>query len=301
MILSTMCGALLRRFGDPERAVDMLARAGYDAIDYSMDAIPDFTTAPDALTRAAEIRKYAAERGVFFNQTHPKFNFDWKNPRVLEDEMIPHNIRALEVSAALGAKTVVVHPFHHWDALPFEGHEEDFFHLNMGFYRALASTAKDLGVKICIENMWRTDKKRGYIKGSACASAAKLIRCLDTLDDDCFTVCLDLGHCALTAFEEPEEAIRLLGHDRLGALHVHDNDYKKDCHTLPFLGKMNFDAICHALADIDYAGDFTYEADSFLNGFPDDYLQQAIDFMEQTGRYLIGKIEKYRPERVQTV
>jgi sugar phosphate isomerase/epimerase len=54
----------------------------------------------------------------------------------------------------------------------------------------------------------------------------------------------------------------------LHALHVHDNDYIDDRHTLPGLGRMDWEEIMKALAEIDYDGDFTYEADNFLVNIP---------------------------------
>ena len=53
---------------------------------------------------------------------------------------------------------------------------------------------------------------------------------------------------------------------------------------------MDWDAICAALHDIGYAGEFTFEADAFLHRFGKDFLETAVRFMVQNGRYLIGKI-----------
>jgi sugar phosphate isomerase/epimerase len=162
----------------------------------------------------------------------------------------------------------------------------------MKFYRDLLPYAKEYGVKIAIENMWRNEPKRKYICPSACGTAKDLARYIDTLDDDTFVACLDLGHCGLVG-EEAQDAIRILGHDRLKALHVHDNNYREDTHTLPMMSMMEWDEICKALADIKYDGDFTFEADAFLRYVPKDFKPTACKFMADTGRYLISKIESH--------
>ena len=162
----------------------------------------------------------------------------------------------------------------------------------MRFYRSLLPYAKEYDVKIALENMWQIDKKRRVICDDTCSRAVEFARYVDTLDDEHFVACLDLGHCGLIG-EEPQDAIRILGHDRLKALHVHDNDYRGDTHTLPFLSHMEWEEIMKALADIKYDGEFTFEADNFLPHFPKDLKPMAAKFMVDTGRYLISRYEHH--------
>ena len=103
---------------------------------------------------------------------------------------------------------------------------------------------------------------------------------------------LDTGHCGLIG-QKTADAVRALG-GRLGALHVHDNNYIADNHTLPYLGKLNWDEILKALAEINYSGDFTFEAMCFLYGFDKDFMPTVLKFMHDTGRYMIEKIQKYK-------
>lgn len=80
--------------------------------------------------------------------------------------------------------------------------------------------------------------------------------------------------------------IRALGADRIGALHVHDNNHKGDLHTLPYQSRMDWDAIVSALAEIGYRGDMTLEADSFLTQMPPALYPAAAEFMCRTARFL---------------
>ena len=80
--------------------------------------------------------------------------------------------------------------------------------------------------------------------------------------------------------------------DLLGSLHVQDTDFLGDRHTLPYMGKQDWDAICRALADIGYRGDFSFELPKYLAAYPDELLPAALEFAAATGRYLIEKIDR---------
>lgn len=292
MLLSTQTSNILGAFGE-EQGLRILKDAGYDALDASLFAMSTTPQSPlygEGWREYAEnLKKLSDEIGIPFNQSHVPFVFNWKNPNEFEERFMPLNIRGLIVSGILGVKTAIVHPYHYGE---YFGHEEEIFERNMKFYRDLLPYAKEYGVKIAIENMWRNEPKRKYICPSACGTAKDLARYIDTLNDDTFVACLDLGHCGLVG-EEAQDAIRILGHDRLKALHVHDNNYREDTHTLPMMSMMEWDEICKALADIKYDGDFTFEADAFLKYVPKDFKPTACKFMADTGRYLISKIESH--------
>ena len=291
MILASQNDQLSAALGH-EATIDIMKEAGYDAIDmslFSMSNDNDIFNSDAYKSRTLELAAYAKQKGIYFNQSHVPFTFRWSNPNEYEERCFPRQIRGLEITALLGAKIAIVHPMHHCE---YKGNEEALFEQNMKFYRDLLPYAKEFDVKIALENMWQIDKKRKYISEDVCSRATEFARYIDALDDEHFVACLDLGHCGLIG-EEAEDAIRILGHDRLKALHVHDNDYRNDMHTLPFLQNMNWDAIMKALADIRYDGDFTFEADNFLSHFPNDFKPRAVEFMVDTGRYLIGMYDKH--------
>lgn len=297
MILSSQNDRLSEVFGQ-EVAIDIMKDAGYDAIDMSLFCMSNdndvFNT--DAYkTRTLEIAAYAKSKGIYFNQTHIPFTFNWSNPNEYDERFFPRQIRGLEISALLGAKIAVVHPLHYGE---YKGHEAERLAENIKFYRSLLPYAKEYGIKIALENMWKTEKKRKVIGDDVCSRATEFAHYIDELDDEHFVACLDLGHCGLVG-EEAEDAIRILGHDRLKALHVHDNNYRADLHTLPYTSDMNWEEIMKALADIRYDGDFTFEADNFLNHFPNDFKPCAVRFMADTGRYLISRYDAYLKENNQ--
>ena len=296
MILSTSNGGLHQRYGF-EGATELLKKAGFDAIDMDLCVLEkDDSVFWDSTYkyRAAELREHAESLGMSFNQSHAPFHYNWKNnPNEYEERFMPGMIRTLEISALLGCKQAVVHPIHHQEYI---GHEEEQFELNIKFYRDLLPYAKEFGVKIALENMWQNEVKRKRPGYDVCSLATEFVRYIDTLDDGMFTACLDLGHSGMVG-EEAQDAIRILGHDRLGALHVHDNDYCADQHTLPYLGKMDFEAIMKALADVDYVGEFTYETARYYGRMPDEMMLPALRFMADMGRYLDSRFEFYKNEK----
>lgn len=296
MLLSTQTDNVFAKCGIDE-GLKVFARAGYDALDYSMFAMTNddcFLNHCDIEAFARELRGKAEALGLSFNQAHAPFPC-WRNGDEGYNKKMPERLAAsIRIAGILGAKAIVVHPI----AYIKPGDEQKAF--NFELYNSLKQVALDYGTKIALENMWGYDSKRGYILPNVCSFARDLCEYYDDLaDPSAFTVCLDLGHCGLIG-EEPEDAIRILGHDRLGALHIHDNNYRADTHTAPYdCGcKMNWENITRALGEIDYKGDFTYEADCFLGRFAASDIQVGVNYMASLGRMLMGKIDAARPGSV---
>ena len=288
MLFSTQDHIMVQRFGQ-ETGDKLLMDAGYPAIDISF--FGDFYTyifEEDYKDRAAKMKAYANSRGVIYNQAHAPFGGGYDN---YTTKLVPQMPRVFEFCGLLGVKQIIVHPIQRGI---FKGHEKEIFDLNVEFYKGLAPLAKENGVKIAIENMWQRHPVNRQIVDDICADPYELAAMYDTLNDpEAFTVCLDLGHVALCR-REPDEAIRILGHDRLGALHVHDVDYVDDLHTLPGVEKINWENVCRALGEIDYKGEFTLEADNFLKNFDDKFKPVAARFMADTARHLAEKVDSYR-------
>ena len=301
MRLSINIDPLLKRYG-LENCIDLYQKAGYDCMDYPLFAMKDegciYNTAQYREV-AKEVRAVADAKGFSINQTHAPFSFrkdQWEDVSCYETFIFPAIVRSIEISGILGADTVVVHPIHH---MVYKDHEEEIFRINMDFYGKLIPYAKEAGVKIAVENMWQRDPVRNYIVADTCSDVNEFIKYIDTLDSEQITACLDVGHVGLPVSAEHSvgDVIRRLGHDRLGALHIHDNDYLGDLHLLPYLGKLDWDDIAKALGEIDYQGDFTYEVGgqltANLNG---DFADLGAAFGVQVGRHIMAKIDANRPK-----
>jgi len=285
MLLSTQTAHLSTRLGDAE-AVKTLCEAGFDALDFSMFYFqnPDYPLMKDGYQGYVKnLRDIASGYGVIFNQAHAPF------PSYIEDNdaynklTFQQIVRSMEVASILGATMIIVHPFYTVDTSAMK-------QKNIDFYNSLKPYCEQYNLKIALENMWGWDAANQKIIPNVCSRGQQFAEYVDALDSRYFTACLDLGHCGLVGDNAPD-MIRALGHDRLKALHVHDNDDIHDMHTAPYFGKMDWAAITAALAEIQYDGELTFESDNFYLPLPTDVLSSAAKFLHDIGRSLIKSIE----------
>ena len=289
MLFSTQNCHILEKIG-PIEATKILIDAGFTALDCSMMSLTHFPFATENYKEIAkEMRAYADAKGVPFNQAHAPFGTYDEYMNLVA----PRIERAFETAAILGIKSIVIHPTQPVD---YYGNEEKIFNLNLDLYRSLAPLSRKYGVKIAIENMWSRDPMLKRICDAICADPRELARMYDELNDpEVFTICLDLGHVALCG-RRPEDAIRIIG-SRLGALHVHDVVENRDMHTIPGLGIINWDKVARALAEVDYCGEITLEADQFYNNFTDDVIPAAAALLAATAKSIADRVEAYKKER----
>jgi len=261
---------------------DIFAKAGIQGMDFNNDVAEYYSSAHDKQFYT-ELAKYAKERGIAICQAHAPFPSSYaeeeKNAKRF-DEIVT----AMRNASWLGAPMIVVHPCTHLD-FDVEGNPEKLFDFNLDFYTRLIPYAREFGIKIAIENIGRS---------SVTSTPERLNRLYDALNDPVFTVCFDVGHCLFEGCD-PAEAIRKIG-DRLvnGCTHVHDNSGKGDDHTLPYYGKVDWESVMKALAEIGYAGDLNYEASGFVKDIPTELRPDGLAYMAKIGRYLISRFEYYK-------
>ena len=275
---------------------EIFAKAGFECVDHSMDRLKndaDVLNGEHYRTEAENMRRDAEKNGLTVNQIHAPFSWSdaqWADQSFYDTVIFPRVVRSLEIAGILGAKVAVVHPLHHFVYL---GHEEEIYEKNMKYYRKLIPYAKEYGVKIGVENMYQGDPRRKHMIADTCAYIPEFIRYIDSLDSEQVTACLDIGHTTLVEqLDEPWDFIRALGHDRLGALHVHDTDYRNDLHVVPYQGIINWNEVTRALGEIDYQGDFTYEVGAaWARWMDDESVQIYVRYMSEIGHRLIEKID----------
>lgn len=272
MLLSTQTEVTSARFGH-ETAVEMICDAGFEAIDLSLfDMLRDgsYFSGDDYLIKAELLKKIANSHGRKFNQAHAPFPCYRVNDEEYNEKIAPALIKAIEIAGVIEADQIIIHPVYV---------EENKKQFNMDLYNGLLDTAKKAGVKIALENMFSWKPEKGFI-ANVCSLPEEFADYVSSLDPNYFTACLDIGHCGLIG-EDEANMIRVLGHDRLTALHIHDNDHKGDNHTIPFTRSIDFKAVAKALKDIDYVGDLTLEADNFIINMPDSLILDGLKFMRK--------------------
>ena len=162
--------------------------------------------------------------------------------------------KAVRGTGYLGAPNFVIHaimPF----GLNSPENPELMKEINAEFMTRLAKEARDYGVKhINVENLPFPALPINHTY--QCLEFAK--RMNEETGSDMFKVCLDTGHSNFCG-ERPADAVRLIGHDYLGALHVHDNNGKADQHMTPGNGSIDWDDFSDALAEIGFEGCLSFE------------------------------------------
>lgn len=283
MKTSTEINSIARLIGG-EKAVEQVAKAGFDAWDFSMfrmankDKVnkvlmdnPHPLGGKNYLAYARELKRIGLDNGIHCNQSHAPFPSDFPG-------MEPLLFRAIECTAEAGGEICVIHPCNNLRA------EE-----NAEMYQKLIPFAKDCGVKIATENMWNRAPDRSIVR-AACSDPEDFCRHIDVLDGQ-IVACLDIGHAEMRSLNTSAvELIHALGH-RLQALHIHDNDCLNDSHQIPFSMGIDFAPIVKALKDINYQGYFTLEADAYLKNFEEKNVPYGVQKLADSARKLADMFE----------
>lgn len=270
-----------------EKAVELCAKAGFDAWDFTMFEmcrIDRATMQPlpvknrlngdDYLSFARELKKIGLDNGIVCNQSHAPFP-------VYAPAVRSYLKRAIECTAEAGGEICIIHPDNNKTA------EE-----NAEMYAELLPFAKSCGVKIATENMWNRDKETNEPCFAACATGEDFNKHIDIVNDDYLVACLDLGHAEMRGVGNgAANMVRELGH-RLQALHIHDNDLRHDSHQIPFSMDIDFSPIVKALKEIDYKGYFTLEADSYLKAYTEENVFQGLLKLKESARRLADEFEQ---------
>lgn len=282
MLLSTQTAALQNSFGFNE-AVRIIKEAGFDCYDFSMTRMcweGHPLNRSDYKESVIALRKFADGLGIPCNQSHAPFPSHRPNDEHWNSHIGEWCVRSLEITSLLGGKICVVHPYNNWT--PKENFER--------VYQPLLPYCKKYNVKVAVENMWNWPSDSPVAVPCACSLPENFCEHMSLLDPEWFVACLDIGHAEM--FPDRTSAVELihaLG-SRLQSLHVHDNDRLHDDHAFPFSGKIDWDGVCTALREVGYGGDFTFEADSAVDKYPDPLKADAEKLLQKIGRDLIARI-----------
>ncbi len=283
MILSTHTLTVYGHF-DIKETFDKIAKAGFAGVDFNFDA-GDFCLINDK-QYFLDLRKYAEDKGLTIHMAHAPWPSSFNNEEETEEAFVKI-VQAIKNASYLGAKMIVVHPFFHLDPT-IEGNMEKMFDLNVEFFKKLAPYAKEYNVKIAIENIGAK---------TACSTPEMMNEIYDTLNDPIFTICVDTGHFFRINIEPAEAVIKIGKRLVNGCLHVQDTVPPLDMHTLPFYGKINWEEMMKALAEIGYEGELNLETFKFLKDLPKQVMPSALEYMASVGNYLIERFEYYKNEK----
>ena len=286
MKISTEIHSASKLVGE-EKAVELIAKAGFDAWDFSMFDMCRYDWAngtvcttnhplsgKDYLSYARKLKQIGLDNGIVCNQSHAPFptsNADIRS----------YLKRAIECTAEAGGEICIIHPDNN------KNPEE-----NAQMYNDLLPFAKTCGVKIATENMWNWDGEKDESSFAACATSKSFCDHIDVVNDPYLVACLDIGHAEMRGSGDGAvNMIRALG-NRLAALHIHDNDRWHDSHQIPFSMDIDFVATVDALREIGYNGYFTLEANGFLEAYSADTAFEGVKKLAESARRLADMFEK---------
>ena len=272
-----------------EKAIELIAQAGFDCWDLSMF---DMARLERATLRVLDsdhplhskeyaafvkrLRRIGEDCGISCNQAHAPYPSRGR-------EMMDYLKRAIECAALAGSTICVVHPDNNKSA------EE-----NALLYGELLPTAKAYGVRIAAENMWNWDKEVGKARPAACSHHEDFVRHIRAVNDPYLVACLDIGHAEMRGLgTSAPEMIRALG-SSIHALHLHDNDCHLDSHQPPRSMSIDFDAVLSALGGIGYDGDFTLEAYKYLLEFDEQTVADGVSALARSARALADRYDELR-------
>ena len=281
-MISTEIASAAHHVGE-EKAIEYVAKAGFDAWDFSMFSMLsyDWKThqfsksdhplgGSNALAFARKLRQIGLDNGIVCNQSHAPFPCPVDLPMIRE-----YLKRAIECTAEAGGKICIIHPDN--NATP---------EANAEMYGELLPWARSCGVKIAAENMWNWDQEKDQAGFAACCNPESFLAHLHAVDDEFLVACLDIGHSEMKGLgTSAPQLIHALG-NKLQALHLHDNDRWHDSHQIPFSMEIDFGQVVRALQEIGYQGDFTLECDQYLHDRTPETLLSGLQDMAAVARKL---------------
>lgn len=284
-LISTEINSAARVIGE-EKAIELYAKAGFDAWDFSMFQMGayDWTNkklmdtghplqGKDYAEFAKRLRKIGEDNGIHCNQSHAPFP---SSCQPIRDRLK----RAIECTAIAGGKICIIHPCNN-----------DSAEKNAEMYFELLPFAKEHGVKIATENMWNWDRENDHACRAACSHHDDFLAHIKAVNDPDFVACLDIGHSEMRGLDtSAREMILTLG-EHLQALHIHDVDKHHDSHQIPFSLNVDFDTVIRSLKEIDYKGYLTLEADQYLKAFDEDNIFEGMKNMANAAKKLADMYE----------
>lgn len=301
---------------DMDDAYRVIAEAGFEAIDWSLDcqwkngrpvvcwdrdAIfsgkikQDCIYDEDMDTIIAHyqpeidtIKKY----GLTITQAHSPFPaYDITNPAFM-DYAIETYKKCIKLCEYAECPRIVVHGIsrrpHEWDMT-----DEDVRALNMKLYTALIPTLKTSNVTVLLENLFASSNGRRY--AGVCSNAYDAIEYIDTLNDlagkECFGLCFDVGHLNIIHCSMHDYVLKL--GNRIKALHIHDNDMNGDLHLAPYTGTVRWADFHDSLKKIGYTGDLSFETyrQTSVDVCEDEMVLPSLEFICKCGKFFRSKIQ----------
>ncbi|RLE89697.1 MAG: hypothetical protein DRJ49_02160 [Thermoprotei archaeon] len=209
--------------------------------------------------RVSKIAKLCEELDISIIQVHGR------NPgmaRRSEEERRKFMRQAKESiiwAGELGAKWVVLHPSNRKAGYRTLEALNDVKRSNLEGFLELLEVAEATGVGIAIENL--PPVLHDSLPGESIfgADPYELLWLVKSINSKRIGICLDTNHIipSIQGFDQ-YQVIKIIG-QHLVATHISDNDGFREQHLLPFMGKIDWNAVVRGLKEVGYRGAFNLE------------------------------------------
>ena len=201
----------------------------------------------------------------------------------------------MEICAFFGCRYIVVHGF---KLAYYLGSEEQEWEQTERFLESLAPMAKEMGLTMCIENLY--ENIGGHIVEGAGCDVRRAVERIDRMNDryhaEVLGFCFDTGHANLVGIDF-ESFITTLGH-RLKVLHIHDNDGRSDLHQIPFTftrtrenkPSTDWQGFVRGLRNIHFDKVLSFETAPVITAFPKELKEEALALIAKIGKYFKDEI-----------
>lgn len=139
---------------------------------------------------------------------------------------------------------------------------------NIGFFKEASKQASEHGVEIAVENRL----ENGY--GALPKDLSELLK---EVNNDCFGICLDVGHANVNKLD-PSSFVESLG-ESLVATHIHDNNGLEDQHLPPLMGNIDWNKLVNAFLKIGYRKPLILEVHEYSRLDLDDNVLRASSIL----------------------
>ena len=234
-----------------DAALDQIAEAGFTHIDIR----PSYLQIPDLQQRAKDLNLTVSCMAASADMPEGA-SLVANNPQPACD----HIIRALEHGASLGATSAYLVP---------GGNDPVRYAASLP---ALANRAQALGLKLCIE----------HFPGTILPTVPDTLQFIEQIDHPNLYLLFDIGHAQM-ASENPADVLTMAG-DKLGYVHLDDNDGENDLHLALCDGVLTqavLQSTFQTLHEIHYTGNMSVELKDTLPD-PLDALKRSREIVQQT-------------------
>lgn len=241
----------------------------------------------------------AKEAGIYINQMHMPYPIYIPTGKSEINEYLWHEVapKSMQICSFMECPHIVVHGL---KLARYTGSEEKEWELMERFIDSIAPQAKELGITICIENLY--ENIGGHlVEGPGC-NAKKAAERIDRMNDkylaEVLGFCFDTGHANLVGIDCCDFLTTL--DYRLKVLHIHDNDGIGDLHQIPYTFARTRENKCSTdwegflagLKNIGFDKVLSFETAPVLTAFPEAMKDEVLRFIAEIGRYFSHEIEK---------